>query len=260
MDPIYRIHLGVTGHRSLENEEKLREKIQQVLKSEILELFYRKMSISNDDDRSPEIIIDKKSLEILNDIPTTHIVYSILTPLAEGADRLVAETVLGLNKQTTIEVSFPLASHNPKSRITFNPSTIEVVLPLTINDYKRTFNDQEDEQFDILYDKAKRVVNLRKYDLEDDPELLIDGDESTLEEKKRKSMSSAFRKAGQYVVNHCDVLIALWDGQEERGEGGTKEIIDYAIGKNRPVIVISTLSPHLIQVEPGYGLNAEALK
>jgi hypothetical protein len=33
---------------------------------------------------------------------------------------------------------------------------------------------------------------------------------------------------GRWVVDHSDVLVAVWDGEGSRGQGGTAEIVTYA--------------------------------
>jgi hypothetical protein len=46
----------------------------------------------------------------------------------------------------------------------------------------------------------------------------------------------AYAHAGRYIVDHCDVLIAVWDGAPSRGRGGTAEIVQYALERNRPIL------------------------
>ena len=67
-------------------------------------------------------------------------------------------------------------------------------------------------------------------------------------------------KAGRYVVDHCDVLIALWDGKPSRGKGGTAEIIEYARKRGRPLIIVSTSPPFKTTIEKGNGLNVQSLR
>jgi len=221
MEPIpYRIRIGVTGHRILKSEPEIKKQIVEVLKTEIIKLF--------DDD----------SKTMLNKKLITPVTYSVITALAEGADRLVADTILEYDEK----------------------SSIEVVLPLTLADYKKTFYDPDDRKFLKLYNKARDIRQLRQLNLESDPNIcqtVIDTDNLKNIEIARKD---AFKKAGQYIVNHCDVLIAVWDGEKSKGIGGTFEIIDYAISKKRPVIIISTNPPNNIELETGYGLNCNALK
>lgn len=49
----------------------------------------------------------------------------------------------------------------------------------------------------------------------------------------------AYEAAGRYVVDHCDMLLAVWDGRPARGRGGTAEIIAYARRRERPLAVIA---------------------
>jgi hypothetical protein len=48
----------------------------------------------------------------------------------------------------------------------------------------------------------------------------------------------AFLAAGQAVVERCDHLFALWDGQPGRGLGGTADVVRYARTCGRPVTVL----------------------
>jgi hypothetical protein len=221
MEPIpYRIRIGVTGHRVLDNETELKQKIIEILKTEITKLF------------------DNDSLSLLNKNLTTPLTYSVLTPLAEGADRLIAETVMEYDAL----------------------SCVEVILPLTLPDYKKTFNNPDDPGFFELYSKARHVRKLRYLDLENDPKINQNSSETNIENRLKEARKRAFKKAGRHIVNHCDVLIAIWDGKKSQGIGGTNDIIEYAVSKKRPLIIISTNSHHTIKVKKGYGLNCSALK
>jgi len=205
----FRIRIGVTGHRGLPDKEKLSEKIHQVFEKDIFDLF------------------DEDSKKIIRSSPHTPIAFSILTPLAEGADRLVAKEIL----------KFP-------------DSRIEVVLPLTKEDYLEDFETQESRsEFEELFIKARRPITLKKQSLQEE---FSGGD---LAEARR----CAYEDVGRYIADHCDVLIALWDRKPSRGKGGTAEIVDYAREKKRPVIIISTIPPYEISVEKGHGLNARSI-
>jgi hypothetical protein len=218
MDPVrgamqskipFRIRIGITGHRELPDEEKLSEKIRQALERDIFDLF------------------DEESKKNINSAHRTPIAFSLLTPLAEGADRLVTKEVLKC----------------PGSRI-------EVVLPLTKEDYLQDFKTQESRsEFEELLSQARRPITLKKQHLQDE---FPGGD---LAEARRQ----AYEDVGKYVVDHCDVLIALWDHKPSRGRGGTAEIIEYAREKKRPVIIISTIPPYEISVMQGHGLNARSI-
>lgn len=49
---------------------------------------------------------------------------------------------------------------------------------------------------------------------------------------------TAYLAAGKRVVDVCEVLLAVWDGQPARGRGGTADIVDYARRSGKGVRVI----------------------
>jgi hypothetical protein len=208
----FRIKIGVTGHRQVVDQEKIEDKIRQ--------------NLDSIKDGTSEFF-DKDSKKIIDSSPHTPIAFSILTPLAEGADRLVAREVL----------KFP-------------DSRIEVVLPLVKEDYLEDFESPESRQeFEGLLGRARRPISLRKHRLREE---FPSGD---LAETRRQ----AYEDVGRYVVDHCDVLMAIWDEEPSRGKGGTAEIVDYARSKKRPVIIISPTSPYSTSVEIGHGVFVESI-
>lgn len=48
----------------------------------------------------------------------------------------------------------------------------------------------------------------------------------------------AFLDAGQRVADECELLIAIWDGEESRGVGGTADVVAYARERDRDVRVM----------------------
>ncbi|MBO1335098.1 hypothetical protein [Streptomyces sp. VRA16 Mangrove soil] len=48
----------------------------------------------------------------------------------------------------------------------------------------------------------------------------------------------AYEAAGRWIVEHCDRLLAVWDGEPARGRGGTAEIVAYAHQLDVPVQVL----------------------
>ncbi|MFF0449187.1 hypothetical protein ACFYT4_22730 [Streptomyces sp. NPDC004609] len=52
------------------------------------------------------------------------------------------------------------------------------------------------------------------------------------------STDEAYYAAGAYIADHCDRLLAVWDGGPSRGLGGTADIVHYARGLGKPVTVI----------------------
>ena len=204
------IRLGVTGHRLLPDHPRLAAAVHQALEKHLWELF------------------DEKTRDHLADPAHTPVYFSIVTSLAEGADRLVAREIL----------RYPHAS-------------LEAVLPLTEEDYLDDFPDSDSAaEFKQLLNLAHRRVVLQPAHLK---EQIQDEDQLTLARKQ------AYLAAGHYMVNHCDVLIALWDGRPANGLGGTAEIVAYAQTLNCPIVIISTDDGFPVSIVPGQGLNGELL-
>jgi nucleoside 2-deoxyribosyltransferase len=205
----YRVRIGVTGHRLLVDNEKLAVKIREILNKRIFELY------------------DEKSQRLIRSSLYTKLAFSIMTPMAEGADRLVTQEVL----------KFP-------------DSTITVVMPLVKKDYIQDFTTKESRsQFEALLSMARRPITLKTQSLK----------EEFPEEKRDEARRQAYEDVGRYLVNHTDVLIAIWDGHESRGKGGTADVISYAKSKHHPVIILSTEAPYNTIIDKGYGLYANSI-
>jgi hypothetical protein len=48
----------------------------------------------------------------------------------------------------------------------------------------------------------------------------------------------AYFAAGRWIVDHCDRLVAVWDGRPARGLGGTGDVVAYARHRDVPVTVV----------------------
>ena len=186
----YRIRIGVTGHRKLDNPAAVQALVKKAIDTEIEKLFPEK---------------SKKKIKRVREAGTTAISFRVLSPLAEGADRVVARAVL-----------------------TYPDARLDAVLPLALEDYMEDFaTEASRKEFTGLLSRCREPVLLRARRIQDDlrsPEALA--------ELRR----DAYVQAGRYVVDHCDVLIAVWDGEPSRGSGGTAEIVHYALEQDRPVI------------------------
>jgi hypothetical protein len=201
----YGIRLGVTGHRKLDDPEALQALVKKAIDTEIEKLF-------------PEE--SKASTRQVQKAGTTAISYRVLSPLAEGANRLVAQVVLD----------------EPGARL-------DAVLPLVLEDYLEDFETEESRiEFGELLDRCRKPVFLRTRRIQDDrhaPEAQAD------------LRSDAYAALGGYVVDHCDVLIAVWDGEPARGRCGTAEIVEYALQRNRPVLRVWCDSFGLLKAQSG---------
>jgi hypothetical protein len=160
---------------------------------------------------------------------TTPISYRILSPLADGADRAVARAVL----------SYP-------------HSCLDVVLPLVVEDYLETFADDASRaEFGELFSLCRNPVLLRTRRLRDER-----SDKQGQDQLRRDS----YARVGRYVVDHCDILIAVWDGEPARGRGGTANVVEYAQRQRRPILLV--WGGEICVLNPGnknVGLDASAL-
>jgi hypothetical protein len=213
-EPIpYRIRIGVTGHRKLDDPVAMQLTVKRAIDAEVEKLF---------PDES------RRNIERVRRARTTAISFRILSPLAEGADRVVARVVLDY----------------PGARL-------DAVIPLTVEDYLEDFETEESKkEFRDLLARCRRPVPLRTRRVAEDRR--DPGDQAELRR-------DAYGQVGQYVVDHCDVLIAVWDGQPARGRGGTAEVVKYAEEQNRPIIRVWGDAFEVLNRDNNNGLDASAL-
>jgi nucleoside 2-deoxyribosyltransferase len=186
----YRVRIGVTGHRKLDDPAAVEALVKQSIDAEVEGLL-------------PEDA--RLKMERARRAGTAAISFSVLSSLAEGADRVVARAVL----------SYPHAH-------------LEAVLPMTLEDYMEDFaTEASRKDFAKLLSQCNEPVLLRKRRIRDECS------DAYGQEELRKD---AYARAGRYVVDHCDVLVAIWDGEPTRDRGGTAEIVEYAQEQNRPVL------------------------
>lgn len=92
----------------------------------------------------------------------------------------------------------------------------EVVLPLPPAEFRRDFNEFSWREVETLLSESEQVRVI----------------------SDRPHRDDAYLDCGMETVNHCDVLLAFWDGQPARGRGGTAEIVAYARELGQPVIIL----------------------
>lgn len=179
-----RVVIGVTGHRNLVAQPDLLAGIQSAI---------------------------AQIKQMLPSLPNTPVTLTILTPLAEGADRLVAQEILGLPG-----------------------SAMEAILPMGKDEYLNDFQTTQSRvEFAELLSRATTVRRLA-----------FNG-----------SPAESYEEVGRYVVDQCDVLIAMWDGSQARGQGGTAEVVQYARDSGCPIFRVHTEQPGQVTVERGRGID-----
>jgi tetratricopeptide (TPR) repeat protein len=149
-----------------------------------------------------------------------------LSGLAEGTDRLVTELIL------SPEIG----------------GSLHVVLPLEAADYRTDFVSEESQrEFQALLDRAEVI----RFPPPRPPAVPERGQRSAARAapSSQEEREAAYAWGGQYVVDHCDVLMALWDGEPARGPGGTAEVVAYARQVGRPLLWIRTIPPYELIAE-----------
>ena len=100
---------------------------------------------------------------------------------------------------------------------------LEVVTPFPVEEYVKDFDPGADRgQFDRLMALASQL----------DP---LPGD-------RESARDAAYLRAGEHVVDTCEIVVAVWDGRPSSG-GGAGDVVEYAVRRERIVIWIDADSP-----------------
>jgi hypothetical protein len=159
------IVVGVTGHRDLREED-----VPQ-LRARVIATFD----------------------ELLAQYPHTPLL--VLSPLAAGADRLVARAAM--DHVPPIPVIAPLPFENPE--------------------YERDFKEPEDlAEFRELYDRAKCAYFVG----------YVPGNDATTV-VEHDARNKQYAQVGSYVARNSRYLIALWNGIASQSVGGTAQIVRF---------------------------------
>lgn len=155
--------------------------------------------------------LSPKCSEIINGelkkINENYKVETVYSPLAEGADMVVAQFFINFNKKIKIIVP----------------------LPFDIKMYKKSFKDKDSENKfdDLLKSSYKNYALTNTY---------------SLDEIQRNSAikNELYKAVGEHVVDNSDIIIAVWNGKPSNGTGGTAEIVEYAKKKNKMILYINS--------------------
>jgi hypothetical protein len=172
------LYIGITGHRDILDEDKLR--LQQMIRNKI-----------------------KEKIAQCKDTPVV-----ILTPLAEGADRLAAYAALECG------VSFIAP------------------LPMPVDEYRKDFTAPGSlKEFNELLEKADQWFDLP----------LPEGTSTEELQNNKEKRDEQYYNIGFYIARQSQMLIALWDGIDNKKRGGTAHIV------NLKRTGLPTVHPHIRQ-------------
>ncbi|MGD9264565.1 MAG: hypothetical protein PVJ71_02180 [Lysobacterales bacterium] len=172
--------VGVTGHRDLVEEEipALQEKVRE---------FF---------------------LQLQQEFPDLNL--QLITPLAEGSDRLVADIAQEMG------------------------AGLIVPLPMPQADYERDFSSPEAVEAFRESLRGARVINLRTHpDAQSQPLTGADRDRQ-------------YAQLGIFISNHSQILLALWDGKPSDAPGGTSSVVNYHLTGKMPAYSVEDDSPNLL--------------
>jgi hypothetical protein len=182
------IVLGVTGHRDIPVSDF------PILQAAVAKVFAKARAIA----------------------PNSRDSMLLLTPLAEGADRLVARQALAEGMR------------------------IQVILPLEQHEYEKDFESSESvSEFRALLSRSAFSPVLA-------PTVLTSSEEELLAARDRESVTqverdrldvekaallrrAAYRSAGRMVCRYSQIMLALWDGKDKASSAGTSAIVRYAL-------------------------------
>ena len=120
-------------------------------------------------------------------------------------------------------------------------SRLVAVLPFAAAEYRNDFKEPADlAEFEHLLAQASEVVALTNVHDEADPK-----EAETTAASPAEARNRGYLAAGQRVVDNCEILIAIWDGEPRAGIGGTAQAIQYAPGAEEDRLLDSCEeSPH----------------
>lgn len=150
-----------------------------------------------------------------------HRILTELHPLEMAADS-VYERLAGLDPNNGWQVLSSLAEGADRLLVECLwqrcPSTrLTAVLPLPAAAYRVDFTSPvEVVRFDQLLGRAGQVLTLAPV----------------------PTRTAAYLAAGLWLVERCDVLVVIWDGQLSQGEGSTAEVVAQARRLGRPLAII----------------------
>ena len=175
----YELRIGVTGHRNLTQEKAVAEAVDRL------------------------VVYLHGLFEMDKDILVK---WTAISPLAKGADRMVARSILKL----------------PNSRL-------KVFLPFDIDEYRKDFKKGADrEEFEELL-----KVSIFQHECSQEKPEKSDNDQR----------NEKYLQCGKEVVDACEILITVWDGDEAKGTAGTADIVKYALTWGRTILRIDPNNP-----------------
>jgi hypothetical protein len=191
------VRIGVTGHRDLADEAAVSKLVIDAVRAVLQNI---------------DATIRPRGVERLTRPSAVPVGYQIVSPLAEGADRVAADIVF---------CDDPDLSARPRELV--------VPLPFRQKFYRgsdgKPGSDCSDAESQAAFDSLQRRACWTRPLNTSDP-------------SDQHERDTGYHEVGKFVIAHSDVLLALWDGSPKLSRGGTAAIVRLALLSGVPVIWI----------------------
>jgi hypothetical protein len=141
---------------------------------------------------------------------------TVMSPLAEGADQLVAEEALALGLK--LVAALPMARE------------------LYIKDFE---TPRARERFDALLSQASEIFELP----------VTPGNTTASIADSGKNRTRQYAQLGVFLCAHCHILLALWDGKYNDKLGGTGQVVRFHHDAVMPGYTARSVNSRLILAE-----------
>lgn len=163
---------------------------------------------------------------------------SLYTMIDEAVAALVRETQGGIysNDVPLMRIVSGLADGTDRLAVTTAPRCwqIEALLPMPRAEYVRDFSgpnapERSRDEFEALLASAASVTELP----------LISG----VNVRDDEGRAQHYQVLGEFLIRQIDLLVAVWDGGQAAGPGGTASVVARAFEQGRPVFWIDSDDP-----------------
>jgi hypothetical protein len=134
--------------------------------------------------------------------------FRVISPLAEGADQIVADEGVRLGYK------------------------LNVLLPFDASQYTSFFDAPKVPSYEHPRETFDRLMALECVECVQQMDGLTDAEHRP----------ASYMAVGDAVIRHSDILIAIWDGTPAKGLGGTADVVDEAQKQEIPVVWINPTS------------------
>lgn len=203
------VRFGITGHRKVGDDSHA---LSNALNS-VFNTLNEQVEIIHQADHQ------KNALSLYDVKPP---ILRLISGLAAGADQLAALNALKQGWQ------------------------VEAVLPFTVDEFRKDFMTQE-----VPAEFWKALGKDWCNDLDAFNALLDEAGPACIElcgpNNSSELRNRSYLAVGQSIVRRAETLVAIWDGHESGGKGGTAEIVEFALRSGTPVVWICSHAPEKVR-------------